>query len=105
MNTRKVKEIEKQARLLAAANMKADDEIKRVLWFPDAEEIRLIEVNDGVPKSAEKSIAPFYFASCPKVGLTVPSAIAMIRSSEEGSLGLPEGWGEWKEAKLIGGEE
>ena len=90
--------VESQARLLALDNRRAEPDIQKVFWFPDEREVRLLELTDQVPTSAEGQVHPFYFRPSPKDSLPLPSAIAMIRSDEFGRLKLPPDWGDWADA-------
>src|SRR5438067_1712192 len=90
--------IERQARLLAGDNRRAEPQITRIFWFPDEKEVRLIELIDQVPATADGEVRPFYFRASPQDNLPAPSAIAMIRGDEYGRLKLPRGWGEWADA-------
>lgn len=90
--------IEQQARLLAEDNRRAEPDITRIFWFPDDSEVRLIELTQQIPASAEGRVLPFYFRPAPKYGLPAPSATAMIRPDEFGKLKLPDTWGEWSDA-------
>lgn len=90
--------IEQQARLLANDNRRAEPQIARIFWFPDDKEVRLVELIDQVPSSADRQVQPFYFRPSPQDNLPAPSAIAMIRPDEYGALKLPEGWGDWDDA-------
>lgn len=89
--------IERQARLLADDNRKAEPEISRVIWFPDEHEVRLIELTEQIPVSLEGEVHPFYFRESPQDNLPAPSAMAMIQPNEYGKLKLPAGWGEWSD--------
>jgi hypothetical protein len=94
--------IEQQARYLAAENRESDPDITDVYWFPDEDEVRLIEVNETVPKSSEEEgVQPFYFRPTPASKLPAPSGIALVRSDEVGRLRLPTKWGDWKSAIRI----
>jgi hypothetical protein len=90
--------IEQQARLLANDNRRAEPQITRIFWFPDDKEVRLVELIDQVPSSADREVRPFYFRPSPQDNLPAPSAIAMIRPDEYGTSKLPEGWGDWDDA-------
>ena len=90
-------QIRKQAIFLAKENVEAEPDIKTVYWFPDDEEVRLIEVEDVIPPS-EGSVDPFYFDASPADEMPAPSGIALIRSDEVNKLTLPEGWGSWNDA-------
>jgi hypothetical protein len=57
--------VQAQARLLAADNRKAEPDISRIFWFPDGEEVRLIEVTEQIPISSEGEVIPFYFRAAP----------------------------------------
>ena len=93
--------IEQQAKYLAAENRKNDPDITEVYWFPDDDEVRLVEVNDTVPESAELEIRPFYFRPSPTAQLPAPSGIALIRHSEVRRLRPPDDWGSWESAIRI----
>src|SRR6266508_2541493 len=90
--------IEQQARLLAVDNRQAEPDIARVFWFPDIQEVRLVELTDQVPESLDREVHPFYFRASPDDNLPAPSGIAMIRANEFGKLRLPAGWGDWNDA-------
>ena len=93
--------IERQARYLAADNYKAEPTIEKVYWFPDDEEVRLVEVTPIIPPSVEGEVRPFYFGPSPQDELPSPSAMAMIQPAEFGVLRLPNGWGGWGAAVPI----
>lgn len=92
------KEIERQARLLACENRAAEPGIRKVLWFPDDSEIRLVSLLDEFPTSEDGELHPFYFRPSPEDGLTSPSGVTLIRSDEYRKLKLPPGWGDWDDA-------
>ncbi|HLX62882.1 MAG TPA: hypothetical protein VKX17_16520 [Planctomycetota bacterium] len=98
----KVKSVEKQARELAAEHLEEDDEIEAVYWFPSKKEVRLIEVQENVPKNLDKAIHPFYFGPMPDDNHPWTTAIRIIRSDEFGKLKLPKSWGSWKSAVKLG---
>jgi hypothetical protein len=91
-------EVQEQARLLVADNRHAQPDIGRIFWFPDEEEVRLVEVTEQIPVSSEGEVIPFYFPPAPRYNISAPSAIAMIRPDEIGKLRLPAGWGDWSDA-------
>ncbi len=91
-------EIKEQAQLLAADNRQAEPDITRVFWFPDDQEVRLVELTDQVPQTQDGEVHPFYFRASPQDKLPVPSAIAMIRVDEFRKLRLPVDWGNWDDA-------
>ena len=93
--------IREQAKLLARENKTAEPGIRKVYWFPDAEEIRLVELEDDFVASLSGEVEPFYFAPSPEDGLEAPSAIDIIRTDEFGRLRLPEGWGSWEGAEEL----
>jgi hypothetical protein len=90
--------IEKQARLLAEDNRRAEPDIAKIFWFPDDGEVRLVELTEQVPSSEDTELHPFYFRAAPKDNLPAPSAIAMIRAEEFSHLKLPASWGRWEDA-------
>lgn len=91
--------IRKLAAEMAQENVEAEPSISEVYWFPDEDEIRLIEVDqETVPSDC---VAPFYFRPAPEDGIPVPSGIALIRPDEVRVLELPEGWGSWDDAEKI----
>ena len=97
-NLRKIRE---QAILLAQENKKVEPGIKKVYWFPDEREVRLIEVEDGIPPTVGHVIEPFYFDASIQDDLPAPSGVALIRSDEIRRLELPEGWGDWDQAEEL----
>jgi hypothetical protein len=98
MVTKNADRIRELAMSLARENKKAEPGITRVYWFPDEREVRLIELEDGIPPSAGGAVEPFYFEPSLRDGLPAPSAIALIRSDEFRQLDLPDGWGDWESA-------
>jgi hypothetical protein len=90
--------VEEQARLLAAENRRSEPDISRIFWFPDEQEVRLVEIMEQVPACTEGEVQPFYFRPAPQHNLPAPSGIAMIRADEFGKLRLPQGWGDWGDA-------
>jgi hypothetical protein len=92
------KSIEKQARLLASEQRKADPTIKKVYWFPHGAEVRLIAVSNQTTIAEDGGIDPFYFRASASDSLPSPSAIALIRPEESQKLAPPTGWGNWSDA-------
>jgi hypothetical protein len=90
--------VEQQARLLADENRQAEPEITKVFWFPDDEEVRLVELHRGIPANADGRLRPFYFRAAATRDLPAPSGIALIRPDEFGKLELPPSWGDWDNA-------
>lgn len=90
--------MEEEARSLAASNAEADTDIEEIWWFPDNDEIRVIEIDPTLP--ATDGIAAFSFRSSPIDGIHFPLAIALIRP-EEKELPLPDGWASWNDAVLL----
>ncbi len=96
--------VEQQARAMAADHLKNDKDIAEVYWFPSTKEVRLIEVQNNVPKNDECAIQPFYFPASVNSGRKWSSAIDIIRPEEFGKLKLPKAWGHWKKAVKLGGK-
>ncbi len=92
------KTIEGQAKELARANKQAEPAIKKVFWFRNNKEIRLVELEEAVVPALSGYVEPFYFGPSPQDGLTVPAGIAIIQTKEFGKLKLPRGWGSWSDA-------
>ena len=101
MMTDNTNAVRRQAILLARDNKRAEPGIQRVYWFPHEEEVRLVEVEDGIPASASGVLEPFYFAQSLRDNLNAPSAVALIRTDEFGKLELPQDWGDWDCAKEL----
>ena len=95
MVTKNADRIRELAISLARENKKGEPGITRVFWFPDEQEVRLIELEDGIPPSVGGVVEPFYFEPSLRDNLPTPSAIALIRPDEFRCLELPEGWGDW----------
>jgi len=93
--------IREQARMLARENKLSDPDITRVYWFPNPEEIRLIELETTMPRSMSDAVEPFYFPASVQYNVNSPSGIAMIRPSEYRILSPPSGWGTWDEAEEL----
>lgn len=96
-----MKTIKEQAEMLARANKEAEPAIKKIFWFPDKNEIRLLELMSDVPANDGEEIYPFYFKPSPQDKITYPSAIAMIRPEEYEKLTLPKDWGTWDQAREV----
>lgn len=101
MKTLKASIIQRQAQALAKENKKAEPGIKKILWFPDSKEVRLVMLEDDLPRSISKTVEPFYFSPSQADKLPARSGIALIRTDEKGKLKLPEGWGSWGKAKEL----
>ena len=91
-------EIRNQAVKLAHENKEAEPGIRKIYWFPDGREIRLVELEDELVPALSGHVEPFYFGPSPRDGLTAPSGIAIIRTDEFGNLDLPKEWGSWGDA-------
>jgi len=94
-HSEKLLAIKRQAELLAADNLEANPSIEAIYWFPDEEEIRLIEVEANMIPSHSGSLEPFYFAPALRENLPSPIGLAVIRPEEVGTLTLPDEWGDW----------
>ncbi len=95
-------DVQAAARALAKAHM-GEPGVKRVFWAPHGSEIRLVEVADDIPADDTGRVVPYYFSADPKRGISYVSGIAMVTPAEEGHLSLPEGWGDWRDLRLLGG--
>lgn len=101
MNAERVRLIKNQALLLAKENKRAEPGITKVFWFPDEHEVRLLELEDGIPPSPSDVVEPFRFAASTIDHLPAPSGIALIRPDEFRKLDLPESWGGWDSAEEL----
>jgi hypothetical protein len=99
MDFKKYEKVKYEAIKLAQENKKVEPNILKTFWFPDQEEIRLIEVENDIPDSSGNDIEVFYFGQSEHV--TLNSAIGLIRSNEIGKLQLPENWGSWGVAEEL----
>lgn len=97
--------IEKQAKLLASDNRKAEPGIERIYWFPHEREVRLVETMAALPISDERRLRPYHFRANPDADLPAPSGVAMIRPEEFGKIELPPDWGNWDDAVLLEEDE
>jgi len=84
---------------LAEAHVDSEPDIKRVLWFPNMNELRLVEVLPGTKES--ERVKASHFGKSVAYGLPVPMAVAKIRPEEEGKIPLPDDWDGWEHAELI----
>ncbi|MDB5289176.1 MAG: hypothetical protein JWL69_417 [Phycisphaerales bacterium] len=98
-------EIERQAKLLAKENRKGEPDITSVYWFPDENEVRLVEVLPSVPASHDRRVHPYFFRPAPQDGLPAPSGVALIGADDFGKLQLPPNWGDWNSAVELEDEE
>ena len=90
--------VEQEARLPVVSHRQAEPDITKVFWFPDDQEVRLLELTEQVPIALDGEVHPFYFRPSPKDDLPLASAIAMIRAEVFGKLKLPGEWGSWSDA-------
>ena len=96
---RDLDEMRRIAERLAASNVESEPSTLRVLWFPDANEVRLVEVvPDTVPSDA---VVAFYFGPDYPGGIPAPSAIALVLPEEVGRIPVPKGWVDWKDAQEL----
>ena len=92
--------IEDAAKRLAEANAESEASISKVYWFPNEEQIRLVEVDMDSIKTSDDSIRPFYFN--PVEDVPYPSGIALIHPDEDGQKALPKEWDvDWSSARLL----
>ncbi|MDD4890986.1 MAG: hypothetical protein PHU85_13780 [Phycisphaerae bacterium] len=85
---------------VAKDNKESEPNIQRIFWFPHTEEVRLVEVDPEALPSDSRIVA-FHFGPGFADGVSIPSAIALIRPQEVGVVALPEGWGSWEDAKEL----
>ena len=84
--------------MLARANQKVDRSIRHVLWFPNKNQIRLVEITGDIPSNPDGFVHVYYFPADPERNIDLPMAIALIRPEEKGLLRLPNEWGNWSKA-------
>ena len=96
--------IKRQAEYLAREYREAEPDMDGIYWFPDDDEVRLVEVHRDVAAAVENRLAPYYFRASPVDDLPARSAIALIRTDEFRRLELPKGWGDWDDAIEIGAD-
>ena len=96
-----LEEVREMAIRLARDNKEGEPTITRIFWFPDAEEVHLLEVDADMTPSEE--VLAFYFPPSKEVNIPLPSGIALIRPEEVRSpkVKLPEGWGTWDDAEEL----
>jgi len=82
---------------LAKDNVESEPDIQEVLWFPHADELRLVEVLPDMVESDR--VVVFRFG--PEVNMPVPMAIALIRPEEAKKIPLPDDWGGWESAERV----
>ena len=97
-------EIERMARQLARDNRQAEPGITKIYWFPDDEEVRLVEVLPSITPSGE-TMQPFYFRPSPADGYPAPSGVALITPDEDHRVALPPDWGTWRDARELDASE
>lgn len=90
-------DVKKEALRLALENKRAEPRIQAFYWFPDATEVRLIEIEPNTIPS--EFVEPFYFNSTSD--FPAPSGIAIIRPEEFRKAKLPEDWGTWDNAEPL----
>ncbi len=95
-------EMRTTANKLAEAARESEPAIEKVLFFPSAENVRLLYVDATAhPTPEEETIAPFYFGPNAGSGIRHSSAVALILPQEVGKLPLPAEWGAWEDAVEI----
>ena len=99
-----LEKIKRQAELLARENKEAEPDISKVYWFPDENEVRLVELHSTVPPSGEGPVYPYYFPPALADNLPTTSGVVLIRPEEYRNVELPPGWGPWSKAEEIGVE-
>jgi hypothetical protein len=94
------------AEKLAQSHRKADPRTTHVFLSedPEGQEIRLVEVSEGVPNSG--GVMPFRFRSAPEHQIDLPSVVVLLHPSEweelrSGHLSLPTGWSQVDELEEI----
>ncbi len=97
-------EIKKQALLLVKEARLADSSIVRFFWFPDAEQVRLLELSSDLLPASGDEVEPVFFRPAPEHGMPALSGVAMIREDEYGSINPPTEWGTWDQAVDLTGE-
>jgi hypothetical protein len=97
--------IEKEARDLAEFYADTDADLQKVFWFPSKEpnEVRLINVVDGVSPSTERK-ADIYCLDHNVDLEPVYLKVGVIPLGEVGNIGLPPGWN-WREAQELYSEK
>jgi hypothetical protein len=101
MTQEQKKRMRDQARILAMDSKNSDPNVVKVCWFPDENEVHIIEINTNTPATLSGSVEPFYFGPVPEEGITVPSGIAVIKPEEFGNLALPSDWGTWNDCEEL----
>jgi hypothetical protein len=90
-------ELRRAAQALAEFHAEGEDNLLKILWFPDAREIRLIDVDRTAPPHPG-GIHPFYFGPDPAFGVPFPSAIAVVAPEDLLEQEPPARWGvEWSD--------
>jgi hypothetical protein len=96
-------DIEKLAREIAEDHAESEPGIVRVYWFPADEEIRIVEIDESLPSKMEADapgkMTPFYFQR--NGAMRNPLVLELISPDDENKIGVPAGWGDWKDAKVI----
>lgn len=98
INTFDSAEVEKMAMRLAVENADAVTDIQEIWFFPNEQEIRLIEINSSI--APDEEISPFHFPAAPNDGYFLPIAVALI-NPESKTLPLPDSWGKWEDGKIV----
>jgi len=93
-----LEDVKQQAIYLARENRASDPSIRRIYWFPNEAEVRLVEVSEDLLSEFEDAIQPFYFRPSPQDNLPYPSGVALIAPGEERRAELPVEWGTWDNA-------
>ena len=95
-------ELRRVAEALAQTNAESEPAIREVFWFPSDDEIRLVEVDDTLSDlEPGEVVAPFYFRPDPVGGIPFQLAIALVGTGDANHARLPQGWGDWSEARPI----
>lgn len=97
-------EIKRQALLLVKEAKLADSSIVRFFWFPDAKQVRLLELSSDMLPASGAEVEPVFFRPAPEYGMPALSGVAMIRADEYRSINPPTEWGTWDQAVDLTGE-
>ena len=90
-----MREVIDVAKALALAHRANDPGTSTIKFFPNGNEIHLLEVSDAAPTTGE--VIPFPFAADPTSGVDYASVVILLSKDEWqdvklGALSLPQGW-------------
>lgn len=85
---------------LAISSAESDPTIRKIYWFPNDQQVRLLHIDSESIKTDDQDARPFYFNKVEGIPFTV--GLAMLHPDEERLKAPPVEWAsDWSDAKII----